>query len=74
MTLPFVLPRLLPAPSAAAYIGVSETKLRELGIRRRVLGGKRLFDRLDLDAYVDGLSFEGDEAGNSCDSLFGGSG
>lgn len=29
-----ITPRLMPAPAAAAYIGVSETRLRELGIPR----------------------------------------
>ena len=53
-------PRLLPAPQAAAYLGVSETKLRELGIPRRMLDGKRLYDRLTLDAYADALATEGE--------------
>jgi hypothetical protein len=68
-------PRLLPAPQAAAYLGVSETKLLTLGIPRKMLGAKRLFDRLDLDAYADALSAEGEspaeEARRSCDEAFG---
>lgn len=52
-------PRLLPAPQAAAYIGVSESKLRTLKIPRRVLDGKRLYDRLALDAFADDLAIEG---------------
>ena len=68
------VPRLLPAPVAARYIGVSETTLRGLPIPRRVLGAKRLYDRYDLDAYADGLASEGDQAeDNTCDGAFGGS-
>ena len=69
---PHFVPRLLPAPEAAHYLGVSESKLRTLAIPRRVLGGKRLFDRFDLDAYASGLPFEGDTDGEAaCDNLFG---
>lgn len=67
-------PRLLPAPQAAAYLGISETSLRGLSIARRVLGGKRLYDRLDLDAYVDSLPVEGDAQPtevNTCRGKFG---
>jgi hypothetical protein len=35
-----ILPRLMPAPVAAAYLGVSESTLRTLPIPRRVLGAK----------------------------------
>lgn len=55
------LPRLLPAPQAAAYLGVSESKLRTMPIPRKVLDGKRLYDRLALDAYADDLATEGDD-------------
>ena len=64
-------PRLMPAPIAARYIGVSETTLRGLGLPRRVLGGKRLYDQADLDAYADALPYEGQEAKNTCDEAFG---
>jgi hypothetical protein len=64
-------PRLLPAAQAAAYIGVSETKLRSLPIARKVLDGKRLYDRLALDAYADSLMTEGEVRENSCDKAFG---
>lgn len=40
-------PRLLGAPEAAAYIGVSQSTLRDLGIPRRKLLGRRLYDRID---------------------------
>lgn len=66
-----ILPRLLPAPQAAAYLGISESKLRTLGIPRKELDGKRLFERADLDDYADRLRYEGETEGNSCDSLFG---
>lgn len=65
-------PRGLGAAEAAAYIGVSVTTLMGLGIPRRMLGDRRLFDRLDLDAYMSSLPYEGevDEVGE-CDNLFG---
>lgn len=67
-----LLPRLMQAPAAARYLGISETKLRGLPIPRRVSGGNRLYDRHDLDAYADGLPYEGDRAGeNTCDAAFG---
>lgn len=61
-------PRLLPAPLAAHYLGVSETMLRTLGLPRKRLGAKRLYDRFDLDAYADELPRE--EPGNTCDEVF----
>lgn len=64
-------PILLPAPAAAHYIGVSETKLRDLPIRRKVLDGKRLYDRRDLDEFVNGLSYEGGSEPDTCDGKFG---
>ena len=57
-------PRLLPADQAAAYLGMSATKLRSLPIPRKVLDGKRLFDRMDLDAYASDLPYEGEAAGD----------
>ena len=65
------VPRLLPAPEAARYLGVSESTLRTLGIARRVLGSKRLYDRLALDAYASDLPTEGESEENSCDGKFG---
>ncbi|QEU08741.1 helix-turn-helix domain-containing protein [Paracoccus yeei] len=68
---PSFVPRLLPAPEAAHYLGVSETTLRGLGLPRRMLGGKRLFDRLTLDEYASSLPVEGEdvEGLNSCDEI-----
>lgn len=65
-------PRMLGQAEAAAYIGVSVSTLMTLGIPRRVLGNRKLFDRIDLDAYVSGLPYEGerDEVAE-CDALFG---
>lgn len=70
-------PRPLPAPEAAKYLGVSETTLRRLGLPRRVLGSRRLYDRHDLKAFVNSMRYdvdhdeggEGDRA--DCDKLFG---
>jgi hypothetical protein len=67
-------PRLLPAPEAAAYLGISASTLRTLSIPRRTLGARRLYDRLDLDAFASSLPVEGEDAAtgaNSCDNLFG---
>lgn len=71
MTAPaFLLPRLMKAPDAAAYLGISASKLRGLPIRRKVDGGNLLYDRLDLDAYASSLPYEGDSGFNSCDEVF----
>lgn len=61
--------RLMPVPLAARYLGVSETTLRNLPIPRKVLGGKRLYDRLDLDAFADDLRLENEQnssGGGTC--------
>lgn len=68
-------PRLLGAAEAAAYLGVSASTLRNLAIPRRILGGRRLFDRLDLDRYASDLPYDGqpedtDEV-DECDRHFG---
>ncbi len=48
-------PRLLSIEGAAAYLGISETKLREFVHRlpRLRCGRRILFDRRALDEYVD---------------------
>lgn len=64
-------PRLMPAPQAAHYLGVSETTLRSLGLPRRMLGAKRVYDRTDLDRFADGLPYDATpEEENTCDALF----
>lgn len=67
----FANARLLGAPEAALYIGVSVTTLRSLPIPRKILGGRKLYDRIDLDAYASDLPYEGESEANSCDGLFG---
>lgn len=70
-------PRLLSASQAARYIGISESTLRTLGLPRRMLGTRRLYDRYDLEAFADGLEVEPgttaalayDQA--ECDRIFG---
>lgn len=52
-------PRLMTSARAAHYLGISESKLRELAIPRRELDAKRLYDVTDLDAFADGLPTEG---------------
>lgn len=49
-------PRLMAAPLAAAYVGISETTLRAKGPRPREVGKRRLYDRIDLDRWADRLS------------------
>lgn len=53
-----MLPRLMRRPAAAAYLGISESMLAELGIKPRRIEGRRiaLYDRLELDAFADSLS------------------
>ena len=66
-------PALLGTADAARYLGISATTLRGLELRRRVLGGRRLYDRRDLDAFANELPYEGDtkREGNTCDAVFG---
>ena len=66
-------PRGMPAPQAAHYIGVSQSMLLTLGIPRKQLGGKFIYDRLDLDAFVDSLPIDGQqkEPGCGADEAFG---
>lgn len=50
-------PRLMAAPMAAAYVGMSETKLREIGPKPVNADIRRtLYDRKALDRWVDRLS------------------
>ncbi|KPU84295.1 hypothetical protein JI58_04725 [Marinosulfonomonas sp. PRT-SC04] len=64
-------PRLMPAPVAAHYLGVSESMLRTLGIPRRELGAKRVYDKADLDALADNLPYEIKAGETECDEAFG---
>jgi len=46
-----------PVKSAAAYLGISQSKLYQMVSRREIpfykVGGKILFKREDLDAYLE---------------------
>jgi hypothetical protein len=53
-------PRLLSEPDAAAYLSISPGTLRQLGLRRVVLGRRKLYDRAELDAWVSDLPREDD--------------
>lgn len=66
-------PRLMPAPVAAHYLGVSVSTLAKLAIPRRELGAKRVYDKTDLDAYADGLPYDRreDQGCDEVDALFG---
>jgi hypothetical protein len=69
-------PRLMPAPEAAHYLGISTSTLRKLDIPRKGLLGKRLYDRLDLDRFASDLETIGESGAeaNPCDAIFGLSG
>jgi excisionase family DNA binding protein len=60
-----ITPRLLTSPQAASYLGVSETKLRELVAGKRIaearIDGCVRFDVRQLDRFVDRLSPDEDE-------------
>ncbi len=62
MTQSILLPALLTESGAATFLGISCSKLRELGLPRRELGRKRLYDRRDLENYIDSLPYEGEES------------
>jgi hypothetical protein len=74
MTRPAAPRRLLGERAAAEYLGVSPTTLRGLGLPRRMLGARRLYDVADLEAFADALPYEGDSGGNSCDAIWGATG
>jgi hypothetical protein len=48
-------PRLMPVDLAAKYVGIGSTMLRESGPQPKRLGKRVLYDRQDLDRWVDGL-------------------
>lgn len=73
MTAPAILPALLGEADAARYLGIGRTTLRRLGLKRRALGDRRLYDRRDLDAFADALPYEGEGGtgrANTCDKAF----
>ena len=64
-----ILPRRLPVKLACLYVGVSETKFRELVNKGHVPAPKRIdgnvgWDVRDLDLYVDNLPRDGEEPSN----------
>jgi hypothetical protein len=63
--------RLLGERAAAEYLGISPTNLRGLGLPRRVLGARRLYDVADLEAFADALPYEGESGGSACDEIWG---
>ncbi len=68
----FYQPALLGEKDAAFFLGIGPTMLRGLGLKRRMLGGRRLYDRRDLETYVDSLPYDGEDNGriNTCDEAF----
>lgn len=55
---------LLSESDAASFLGIGRTKLRTLGLKRKILGGRKLYPVSDLKEYVDLLPYEGEEAEN----------
>lgn len=69
-----VSPRLLSSPQAAQYLGISETKLREMVTSGRItetrIDGCVRFDVRRLDRFIDLIS--PDDDANPLDKFFGG--
>lgn len=63
-------PRLMPAPHAAHYLGISVSMLRTLGLPRKILGSKRLYDRYDLDRFASELPTEGDSNDDDAERMW----
>lgn len=66
-------PRLMSAPAASHYLGVSPSKLRNLGIPAKQDGGNVLYERGDLDEYADRIAYRniGISGTDECDEIFG---
>ena len=61
-------PRLVDVKSAAAYVGISASKLLNLVHEGRApnprrIDRRRLWDRHDLDQFIDELDYEGHNSG-----------
>jgi len=64
-------PRLMQVKAAAYYLGVSPSKLRTPGLPCKRDGGNVLYDRVDLDAYADALTYDDRGSGrHTCDAVF----
>ena len=46
-------PRCLSSAQAAAYLGIGATLLAKLGVPRVKLGRRLIYDRVDLDAWLE---------------------
>lgn len=55
------IPALFSEEDAAAYLGISKSMLRSLGMRRKKMGRRRLYVRADLDDFWQDLPYEGHE-------------
>lgn len=49
-------PRLMDVHTAAAYLSIGASTLRERGPAPRKLGSRTLYDRHDLDRFADALA------------------
>lgn len=66
-------PRLMRSTEAAAYLGISPSRLATLDIPHKQDGRCRLYERADLDDYADGIPYAdaSKEEADTCDALFG---
>lgn len=54
-------PMLMGDRDAAGYLGISVSKLRMMKLPKRVLGSRKLYDRQDLDDFINELPYEGSD-------------
>lgn len=50
-------PRLLSSEQAGAYLGISAPMLDRIGLTAHRIGGRKLYDRCELDRWVDQQAF-----------------
>ena len=61
--------RLLSEIDAAEYLGLSVTTVRGLGLLARRVGRRVLYDRLDLDRWVDGMDEQPVDTGDRANAI-----
>lgn len=49
-------PRLMNERLAAAYLSIGTTQLRDKGPQAKKIGGRTVWDRVDLDRFADALA------------------
>ena len=61
--LPLPVVRCLSKEQAAVYLGIGVTLLAQLGVPCIRLGRRQVFDRVDLDAWLDDLASAANTSG-----------